>query len=344
MQLLRRHLMGLNIDDKKLVVAALLGTLAFCAFFFAQGTMSLLATTLFPLNSEVASVDGTKSSNVTMAPGSKIPDVKEILKRNIFDSTTGPLWPPPTDGLDTTAPEPEDEVFLPDPNSPPPHCEGTTVKLIASIYSETVPDWSFASLSAGSGSPLLYRIGGVVDNNKVLAIYPKAVYLKPSSGKPCSILMFGEQVTATAKPDANASASAAQEASYSEGGPNSLGGISNEELDQNITKISDTKYTITRSLIDKVLINQAALMRSARVVPHEQNGQVEGVKLYGIRRNSLLGKLGLQNGDLLRSINGFDMSRPDSALEAYTRLRSADNLALSVQRRKQDMNISYSIQ
>ena len=85
-------------------------------------------------------------------------------------------------------------------------------------------------------------------------------------------------------------------------------------------------------------------MRSARIVPHEENGQVVGVKLYGIRRNSLLGKLGLQNGDLLRTINGFEMSSPDTALEAYSRLRSASNLSVAVTRRGRPMNIDYDIQ
>ena len=84
-------------------------------------------------------------------------------------------------------------------------------------------------------------------------------------------------------------------------------------------------------------------MRSARVVPHEENGRVVGVKLYGIRRSSLLGKLGIQNGDMLRTINGFDMSAPDSALEAYAKLRSARNLSVAVVRRGAAVTMEYQI-
>jgi general secretion pathway protein C len=78
-------------------------------------------------------------------------------------------------------------------------------------------------------------------------------------------------------------------------------------------------------------------------VPHEQDGKVVGVKLYGIRRKSLLGSLGLQNGDLLRTINGFDMSSPDTALEAYSKLRSANNLTMAVTRRGRATNMEYGI-
>jgi len=335
---------GLNVDDKKIIIATALGSLAFCAFFLAQGTTSLVAASVFPLNTEVVSVVSKTSAETTIAPGSEIPDVKKILARNIFDSTTGPLWPPPSDDIDLS-PEPEEEEnFVPDPKNPPPPCEGSTVKLLASIYSEAAPEWSFASLSTGSESPLLYRPGGEVDGHKVLAVYPKAVYLKPPGGKACSCVMFDQQTSSSAKGPVASVSKKPLSPPMTSGSRHSSGGLSKEELDQNITRISDTKFTIQRGLIDKVLANQAALMRSARIVPHERNGQVEGVKLYGIRRNSLLGQLGLQNGDLLRSINGYDMTSPDSALEAYSRLRSANNLTVSVQRRRKDMNLSYGIE
>ncbi len=38
--------------------------------------------------------------------------------------------------------------------------------------------------------------------------------------------------------------------------------------------------------------------------------------MYGIRRNSLLGRLGMQNGDVLRTINGFDMTMPYGGMDA----------------------------
>ena len=121
-------------------------------------------------------------------------------------------------------------------------------------------------------------------------------------------------------------------------------GLSDEELTEGIEKISDTKFNIQRSLVDKVLANQGSLMKTARVIPHEENGRVAGVKLYGIRRNSLLGRLGVRNGDMLRTINGFDMTSPDTALEAYSRLRSADKLTLAVKRQNNEMTIEYNIE
>ncbi|MFS8065653.1 MAG: hypothetical protein ACMG6S_04695, partial [Byssovorax sp.] len=59
--------------------------------------------------------------------------------------------------------------------------------------------------------------------------------------------------------------------------------------------------------------------------------------------DSLLGTLGLKTGDQVKAINGFELSDPQKALEAYSRLRSADNLSLTIQRAGKDATIDFHI-
>ena len=84
-------------------------------------------------------------------------------------------------------------------------------------------------------------------------------------------------------------------------------------------------------------------MRQARVVPVQENGRVVGVRMNGIRPDSLLGVLGMQNNDRLQTINGFDLASPEKALEAYARLRTADKLTISINRNGKNMNLDYNI-
>jgi general secretion pathway protein C len=84
-------------------------------------------------------------------------------------------------------------------------------------------------------------------------------------------------------------------------------------------------------------------MRQARVVPEQENGRTVGIRMMGIRDDSLLGTLGMKNGDRLQTINGFDMSSPEKALEAYARLRTADKLTVQVNRGGKNMNLDYNI-
>jgi general secretion pathway protein C len=60
-------------------------------------------------------------------------------------------------------------------------------------------------------------------------------------------------------------------------------------------------------------------------------------------RPVIFGKLQLQNGDILKAINGSDMSTPDAALSLYTKLRNASHLSVQIERRGQAMTMGYTI-
>ena len=261
-----------------------------------------------------------------------------ILRRNIFDSSRGDLTVEP---LPESALGPDGEPIAEwDPTLPPPKCSGK-LRLVGSVMSPGYPEWSFAAIAGRSdGKTMLYREGSDVEGSRVLAVYASSVVVS-SSGGACQLLMFEEDEGSAARPPPKPTrvASAARSAVNARNA-----GLSNEELDEGIEKVTDTRYNIQRSLIDKVLANQGSLMKTARVIPHEENGRVAGVKLYGIRRTSLLGRLGIRNGDMLRTINGFNMASPDSALEAYARLRSADRLTVAVKRQNKEMTIEYNIE
>jgi general secretion pathway protein C len=114
-------------------------------------------------------------------------------------------------------------------------------------------------------------------------------------------------------------------------------------IDNGIKKLNDNQYEIDKSLVDKVLANPMAVAKGARVVPAVKNGKPDGFKLYAIRPSSVYAKLGLSNGDTLQSINGFELTSADKALEVYTKLREATQLEVEVTRRGKPMTLRYSI-
>lgn len=327
--------MQLSWHPKLARILIVLVTLGLCAFFLAQGTTNLVALKLLPYKAQEAGA--ADSATLTELKGEAPPDAMAILRRNIFDPLTGSLpkavEEPVAEDDDAEDDDAEEEVF--DENHLPQACDGAT-RLVASMYSDKSSEWSFASLSLGTGSPLLYRVGGTVETRTLHTVFPEAVLLKAPNGQLCSLTMFKSPNAPPPKP-------ATPPPAVAEAAAPAPAGAGNDELDKGIKQVTDTKYSVQRSLVDKLLQNQGELMRSARVVPHEENGRVVGVKLYGIRKSSLFGKLGLQNGDMLRTINGFDMGSPDSALEAYAKLRSASNLSVSLVRRGNPVTMDYNI-
>jgi general secretion pathway protein C len=114
-------------------------------------------------------------------------------------------------------------------------------------------------------------------------------------------------------------------------------------IDSGIKKIDESNYEIDKSLVEKVLLNPMAVAKGARVVPSMKNGKPDGFKLYAIRPTSAFAKLGLSNGDTLQSINGFELTSADKALEVYTKLREATSLEVEVTRRGKPVTLKYSI-
>ena len=307
-------------------LAAVLSTLALTAFFLAQGTSLLVAASIFgPPSDAAGAAPPTRAAFFPMPSTNK--NASAILRRNIFDSSTGPL------DVAAAAPVAVNPASF-DPNAPAPACTGG-MRLVAALVNYSNPALSLAAI-VGGGKTLPYRVGMSVEGHQLVSVSPKSVKLSGSTG-PCSLFLFN---SGNAPPPPPA-APAASTLPAPGGAP--TGGISDGEYTAGIQKISDTKYVISRGLLNKILGNRAELMRAALVRPHEENGRVVGVRLFGIRQESLLGRVGMSNGDMLRTINGFDMSSPDSALEAYAKLRSAERLTVSMDRRGTPVTLEYEI-
>jgi general secretion pathway protein C len=256
-----------------------------------------------------------------------------ILERNPFDSVTGPLdrfaLAADADG-GTDASSPGAPVDLGDPSAAP-SCEGVKVHAIAESAD---PDWSFAALAnATDGKSVLRRRGGEVGGKTVEFVGRDAVWLAGPAGL-CQTKLF--DLTAKQAPKAPPPAPVAVNA------PARGGGV-DPTISKGIQRVSATDFNIDRGVVDKILENQAELMRQARIVPEQENGKMVGIRLFGVRPDTLLGVLGMQNGDRLQTINGFDMASPEKALEAYARLRTADHLTVQVNRGGQNVNIDYAI-
>ena len=318
-QLLKRHFW--------VVVLGLTGT---AAFLDAQGVTQLVGVSLGvddkalsapPLVARVAPAAASSGARVTSADS--------ILSRNPFDSVTGPLnrvAPPIDDPVALNTP-----LDMSDPRSAPP-CDGVKVIIIAASAD---PDWSFAAFSGGDkGKSVMRRRGGEVNGKQIKFIGWDRVWMATGPTL-CQAEMFKPPAPVASAAPAAAPAPMPPAA----GGANPVP----PDIAKGVVKVGPSEFNVDRGVVDKILENQAELMRQARIVPEQENGKTVGIRLYGVRPDTLLGVLGMENGDRLEKINGFEMASPEKALEAYARLRTADHLTIQVNRRGQQMNIDYNI-
>ena len=106
-----------------------------------------------------------------------------------------------------------------------------------------------------------------------------------------------------------------------------------QEVLRSIREISPNDHAVTQRGLDLFLENQVVLLRSARTVLEQTGGKVSGIRIYGVRQDGVLGRLGFENGDRLDRVMGKSMSTPEQALEAYATMRSAKVIEIEVYRR-----------
>lgn len=322
--------MGFDATIKRFSPLILLAIIAVIAYFQASGIGHLLAS---------VAVDGAPVRKAAPAPPRRAPEVDRdhatsadaILSRNPFDSVTGPLnrkepEAPPVDGNDVSLGK--------DPYEDPP-CAGARALLIASSDD---PSWSFAAIAGGDGKTVMVRQGQEIAGQKVAFIGDlrsdehvherdsglwERVWLTTGTAR-CQLALGAKAATPLAK--------------GKDPGPAS----SSPTQDERVRKIGENRYEVDRSTVDALIANPAELMK-VRVIPVRDGERVAGMKLMGIKPGSLLGSLGLVNGDQLTSINGFEMNDPQKMLEAYTKLMRADKLALTVVRQGKPMSIDFGI-
>lgn len=324
-QVLKRHFWSVN--------AALT---AVAAFLNAQAITQLVGANLGVDEKQLAAPPAmAKVSGSATKATVRTLNADGILSRNPFDSVTGPLDHDEKSVSDSSA-----ETSAPDYMDRPfeaPACDGVKVLVITS---SSDPDWSFAAMMApGETKSVLRRRGGELGGKTVIYVGWDRVWLM-SGNQLCQAQMYksaneGQRSASTPPPPPPPASSP----------PPSSGGAHSVPPDimKGISRVSANEFNVDRGVVDKILENQADLMRQARIVPEQENGKLVGIRLFGVRPDTLLGVLGLENGDRLQTINGFDMTSPEKALEAYARLRTADNLTVQVNRRGSNQNIDFHI-
>jgi general secretion pathway protein C len=113
---------------------------------------------------------------------------------------------------------------------------------------------------------------------------------------------------------------------------------------EGVKQLSENQYVVARNEINNALTNLSDLATKARIVPSFKNGVANGFKLFSIVPDSLYAKIGIQNGDVIRRINGYEMNSPDKALEIYQKLRDASRIEIELERRGETLRKTYSIE
>ncbi|MFO0616624.1 MAG: type II secretion system protein GspC [Polyangiaceae bacterium] len=296
--------------------------LAIIALFQAKGIGALVGGQLEPPSAAAPAKTTARSAPSARAAKIKSVTAQPILSRNAFDSKTGPL-----DKVVAPTPEPTAPP-APDPEAAAedPACPSGSVVLIADSED---PAWSFAMIRTAAGAKMR-RVGDEVDGQVVKAITWDRVWLASGTGRCQLKLDIAANKTASASPTPAPTPTPAAPPPAPGKDPGIDPGA--------VRKVSENEYVVQRSAMDKANGLGGDLKKGSRLVPNK------GIRLSKVDANSLLGQVGIQSGDIVKTINGFDMTDLDKTAEGYSRLKSAREVTLALDRNGTPVTISIKIE
>ncbi|WP_437647213.1 type II secretion system protein GspC [Sorangium sp. So ce362] len=304
------------------------GMVAVSAYYQASGVSHLIAHQI----ARDGAPPAARATALVEEPPSedRSPSAAPILERNPFDSITGPLVPRPSDALAGQA-----DLSSLDPYLAPP-CDTGRVVLIA--VSED-PEWSFAAVEAEGGRTALGRRGGQIAGRKVEHIAWDRVWMT-SGGARCQ-MQLGKKGGNDGK-KAPESQPRAPEPPRER--PSRASGRSDvpPEIASRMKRVSETEFDIDRSAAAKIFENPEIVTNTSAAIPEMRDNQVVGLKMM-VKPGSLLESFGLQTGDLVKSINSIDLTDPQKAMMAYTRMQSDKSLSVVVERNGRPVRLKVNI-
>lgn len=316
---------------KKYFWTFVLGVIFAGAFLAARTVNAFLGDALRPDAKSLTEAQAIRKRTRAKTKDDEGVPLTAFLERNLFDAEREDLTPEPekVEGTDAAAKSdvPAGEVDL-------DNCQPSSLgaNLIATFVDSRRPDESmaiFQDTSPEQETSGVRKGDKLLDQAEVVAIRWRNVYV--NNGGRCELFSLEEQPKPSARPAV--AAAPAPTPSKSDSG----------DLGEGVEKTGDGEYSIPRQEIDNVLSNLNKVATQARIVPSFHNGKANGFKLFSIRPNSLYSKIGIQNGDIVQKINGYEINSPDKALEIYSKLKDAQSITVDLVRRGKSKTLSYAI-
>lgn len=99
-----------------------------------------------------------------------------------------------------------------------------------------------------------------------------------------------------------------------------------------LKKVGPGKFEVSRAEVQQTMENPAQFFSQMRAMPHFVNGKTDGFSISQVAPGSVFDQLGLQNGDLLTSIDGQPVTNPMQAMGLIQAVKTASAIDLTVNR------------
>jgi len=122
----------------------------------------------------------------------------------------------------------------------------------------------------------------------------------------------------------------------------SSGASISTEAEGEITDAGDHKI-VDRSLLKHYAGNMDDIYKNIGISELKDGNTLKGFKITFVKRGSPFAKLGIRRGDIIKSINGQEITSYNAAFNVYKNIGNVENLTLVILRGKEEMELDYEI-
>jgi general secretion pathway protein C len=110
-----------------------------------------------------------------------------------------------------------------------------------------------------------------------------------------------------------------------------------------VKKLSANRFLVNREDVTAAVGNVNQFMTQARIKPYFVAGRPSGFSVAEIQPGSLMEKLGLQNDDVIKKVNGQAITKPEEIFQAYSQLQRDSNIEVEIERGNRSEVFRYEI-
>lgn len=189
----------------------------------------------------------------------------------------------------------------------------------------------------------IYRVGDSIGPAEVTNIYRNRVILKHNGAEEMLIAFESLEEITGEREQADQQEQVAETHSAPSISPRKT---PRDEYARIGEKIAQNHWVVKRSDVQDIVNNASQLLTQIRIIPHFQGGDLnnpDGFQVANIVPRTFFDKMGLKSGDIIKSVNGESVNSPESAFEAYQRLKNESRIQVNLIRAGKEVNLKYDI-
>lgn len=116
-----------------------------------------------------------------------------------------------------------------------------------------------------------------------------------------------------------------------------------QESRPDLRQVGENTFEIRREYVQSSLSDIGALLTNARAIPYIKDGEIKGFRLVNISPGSFYKTIGIQDGDVIKNINGVPISNPQTIMKIFTDIQNETQFEIKIERMGKEMTLRYYI-